>query len=836
MKQFDITGMTCAACSSRVEKAVSVVPGVTSCSVNLLTNSMTVEGDVNCETVINAVEKAGYGAKEKSENMHEDNAKSHNKEENGEERTLIHCLVFSVALLLVLMYFSMGQMMFSLPLPDFFNENPVGLGMLQMLLCIAVMIINKRFFVNGLKGIMHKAPNMDTLVAMGSGVSFMYSTVVLFIMTYHMSRGNLSVVAEHSHGLYFESAAMILTFITVGKYLESRSKGKTTDAIKKLIKLTPDIAVIEINGEEKTVRVADIAVGDVFIVRAGESIPVDGEIIKGSCTVNESALTGESIPSEKEVGDKISAGTISVSGFVKCKATGVGNDTLLAGIIRTVSEATATKAPVAKTADKVAGIFVPTVILIAAITVIIWLILGENFEFSLARGISVLVISCPCALGLATPVAIMVGSGKGAKNGILFKSARSLEQSGKIKIVALDKTGTITKGEPVVTDIVPFYDITEDELLAVAYSIESKSEHPLAKAICKKAEERKTAQYEINDFCTHSGSGVSAEVNGKKLLAGNKEFVLKDITVSEKAKSEAEKLSLSGKTPMYFMLDGRLIGIIAVADEIKPDSAEAVRQLKNMGIYVVMLTGDNKITAEVIGKQAGVDKIYSDVLPDGKHKIIESLQKNGLTAMVGDGINDAPALTKADVGIAIGAGTDIAIDSADVVLIKGNLLDAVKSVRLGRLVLNNIKQNLFWAFGYNIIGIPLAAGAFMTLLGWSMNPAFGAAAMSVSSFLVVSNALRLNISDLSSDKKDKKIKTVKIQEEKTMTKTMRIEGMMCMHCESRVKKTLEAIEGVISADVSHEKNTAVLTLEKEIDNKILSEAVEAQDYKVLGIE
>lgn len=836
MKQFDITGMTCTACSSRVEKAVSVVPGVTSCSVNLLTNSMTVEGDVNCETVINAVEKAGYGAKEKSENMHEDNAKSHNKEENGEERTLIHCLGFSVALLLVLMYFSMGQMMFSLPLPGFFIENPVGLGMLQMLLCIAVMIINKRFFINGLKGIMHKAPNMDTLVAMGSGVSFMYSTVVLFIMTYHMSRGDLSVVAEHSHGLYFESAAMILTFITVGKYLESRSKGKTTDAIKKLIKLTPDIAVIEINGEEKTVRVADIAVGDVFIVRAGESIPVDGEIIKGSCTVNESALTGESIPSEKEVGDKISAGTISVSGFVKCKATGVGNDTLLAGIIRTVSEATATKAPVAKTADKVAGVFVPTVILIAAITVIIWLILGENFEFSLARGISVLVISCPCALGLATPVAIMVGSGKGAKNGILFKSARSLEQSGRIKIVALDKTGTITKGEPVVTDIVPFYDITEDELLAFAYSIESKSEHPLAKAICKKAEERKTAQYEINDFCTHSGSGVSAEVNGKKLLAGNKEFVLKDITVSENAKSEAEKLSLSGKTPMYFMLDGRLIGIIAVADEIKPDSAEAVRQLKNMGIYVVMLTGDNKITAEVIGKQAGVDKIYSDVLPDGKHKIIESLQKNGLTAMVGDGINDAPALTKADVGIAIGAGTDIAIDSADVVLIKGNLLDAVKSVRLGRFVLNNIKQNLFWAFGYNIIGIPLAAGAFMALLGWSMNPAFGAAAMSVSSFLVVSNALRLNISDLSSDKKDKKIKTVKIQEEKTMTKTMRIEGMMCMHCESRVKKTLEAIEGVISADVSHEKNTAVLTLEKEIDNKILSEAVEAQDYKVLGIE
>lgn len=840
MKHYDVTGMTCAACSSRVEKAVSGVDGVISCSVNLLTNSMTVEGDMSSDDVITAVERVGYGASEKGKNPSSVNndARASEGTQKKEENALASRLLISLAALLVLMYFSMGHNMLSLPVPSFLDNNPVGLGLLQMLLCIVVMLINKRFFVNGIKGVLHGAANMDTLVAMGSGVSFAYSTAVLFSMTYHISVGQIAEAAELLHGLYFESSAMILTLITVGKFLEARSKGKTTDAIKGLMRLTPDTAVVEINGEEKTVRVSDISVGDVFVVRAGDSIPVDGEVINGSCTVNESALTGESVPCEKEEGSKVSAGTVSTSGFVKCRATGVGNDTLLAGIIRTVSEASATKAPVAKTADKVAGVFVPAVILIAFLTVIIWLIIGKDFGYSLARGISVLVISCPCALGLATPVAIMVGSGMGAKNGVLFKNAKSLELAGKISIVALDKTGTITKGRPVVTDIIPLGGISEDELLKIAYSVESKSEHPLARAICEMAVERNIVAYEVTDFATFPGNGVFAVSEGKRILAGNKRFISEKNSVTDK-KTEltAEMLSADGKTPMFFAYDNFLAGIIAVADEIKPDSAEAVRQLKNMGIYTVMLTGDNKRTAEAIGRQADVDRIYSDVLPEGKHKIIEALQKYGLTAMVGDGINDAPALTKADVGIAIGAGTDIAIDSADVVLIKGSLIDAVKAVRLGRLVLKNIKQNLFWAFGYNIVGIPLAAGVFTALLGWSLNPAFGAAAMSLSSFLVVSNALRLNLFDLKNASKDRKINnTVVIKEEKTMTKTMKIEGMMCMHCEARVKKTLEAIDGVALAEVSHEKGTAVLTLKKAVDNKVLTEAIEAQDYKVLSIE
>ncbi len=838
MKNFDVTGMTCAACSARVEKAVSGVSGVTSCSVSLLTNSMSVEGNVSSAAVVAAVEKAGYGASERGEGQsrgRNDGESSRNTENRGEKALALR-LVLSLVVLIVLMYFSMGHNMLSLPVPFFLDGNPAGLGLLQMLLCIVVMIINKKFFVNGFRGIIHMAPNMDTLVAMGSGVSFIYSTAVLFVMTYYVSRGNQAEAAELSHGLYFESSAMILALITVGKFLEARSKGKTTDAIKGLMRLAPDTAVIEADGEEKTVKVSEIAVGDVFIVRAGDSIPADGAVIKGSCTVNEAALTGESIPAEKEEGDKVSAGTVSMSGFVKCRATGVGNDTLLAGIIKTVSDAAATKAPVAKTADRVAAVFVPAVILIALLTFVIWLLAGKELGFSLARGISVLVISCPCALGLATPVAIMVGSGMGAKNGVLFKSARSLEQAGKIKIVALDKTGTVTVGRPAVTDIIPFGGMADDELLKLAYSLEAKSEHPLARAICERAEELELGLYETEEFTTCPGNGVTAVFDGKAIAAGNKRFISEIVSLAPEAEKQAQKLSEDGKTPMFFVFDGVLVGIIAVADEIKPDSAEAVRQLKEMGIYTVMLTGDNGRTAEAIGRQAGVDRIYSDVLPDGKHGIIEKLQRSGLVAMVGDGINDAPALTRADVGIAIGAGTDIAIDSADVVLIRGSLLDAVKAVRLGRLVLRNIKQNLFWAFGYNIIGIPLAAGAFSALLGWSMEPAFGAAAMSVSSFLVVSNALRLNIFNLSSDKKDRKIRSVIIQEEKTMTRTMKIEGMMCMHCEARVKKTLEAIDGVISAEVSHEKNTAVLTLERDIDDSILVGAVEAQDYRVLGIE
>lgn len=833
MKQFDVTGMTCAACSARVEKAVSALDGVSSCAVSLLTNSMSVEGDVSDEKIISAVKKAGYGASLKGAKP--DTERDSGTDEKAEERSLRNRLIISVILLLVLMYFSMGHMI-SLPVPFFLNDNPAGLGLVQMLLSLAVMIINKRFFINGIKGIINRSPNMDTLVAMGSGVSFLYSTVILFYITFLLSRGKTAEAAHFAHEFYFESAAMILTLITMGKMLEARSKGKTTDALKALMKLTPKTANVLINGEEKTVDIADVAVGDIFVVRAGESIPVDGRVLKGHSAVNEAALTGESIPVDKEEYSSVSAGTINLSGYLECKATGVGSDTMLSKIIKTVSDAAATKAPVAKIADKVSGIFVPAVIIIAVITTVIWLILGESVGFSLARGISVLVISCPCALGLATPVAIMVGSGVGAKNGILFKTAASLENAGKIQIIALDKTGTVTEGKPVVTDIIPLGGFTEKELLGYAYSLEAGSEHPLAKAICKKASEEGSEKSEVTDFETLPGNGVRARLGNASLLGGSENFMMKSFSLSQNEKALTKSLAKEGKTPMFFAADGKLAGIIAVSDEIKKDSPEAIKQLKNMGLYVVMLTGDNPVTANAVGKKAGVDKVIAGVLPDGKFSVIASLQKDGLTAMVGDGINDAPALTRADVGIAIGAGSDIAIDSADIVLVKSSLTDAVKAIRLGRAVLRNIYQNLFWAFGYNLIGIPLAAGAFISLLNWSMNPMFGAAAMSISSFLVVTNALRLNFTNISSPKRDKKIKKVSVTEEKIMTKTMKIEGMMCMHCEARVKKTLEALDGVSEALVSHEKGTAVLTLSKDVADSVLIEAVTAQDYKVIGIE
>ncbi|MBQ3537276.1 MAG: heavy metal translocating P-type ATPase, partial [Clostridia bacterium] len=730
---------------------------------------------------------------------------------------------------------SMGHMMFSFPVPSFFDGNPIGLGILQMLLALTVMIINKRFFISGLKGIKNKSPNMDTLVAMGSGVSFLYSLAMLFGMTVYASRGKIDMAHELMGEFYFESAAMILTLISVGKMLEARSKGKTTDALKSLMKLAPNTATVVIDGKEETVDVSEVKKGDIFVVRPGESFPVDGKVIEGSGAVDESALTGESIPVEKHVGASVSAGTVNTSSVLHCEATGVGSETMLANIIRMVSEAASTKAPVAKAADKVSGIFVPVVISIAVITAVIWLILGQSFGFALARAISVLVISCPCALGLATPVAIMVGNGIGAKNGILFKTAASLEHAGKLKIVALDKTGTITKGQPAVTDVISF-GITENELLSLAYSAEIYSEHPLGKAVCRFAEEKGITRNDVSGFKALPGNGVSALFEGKELLAGSMSFIKSRIKDMGNAAGIAEKLAEEGKTPLLFCENGALKGIISVADELKEDSVEAIRQLKNMGLQVVMLTGDNKKTAAAIAKKAGIDVFFAGVLPDGKQAVITSLQKSGLTAMVGDGINDAPALTKADVGIAIGAGTDIAIDSADIVLVKSSLLDAVKAVRLGRAVLANIYQNLFWAFSYNIIGIPLAAGAFISLLGWSMDPMFGAAAMSFSSFFVVSNALRLNLRNINSPKRDRKIRKVNLQEEKPMTKTMKIEGMMCMHCEARVKKTLEAVEGVLSAEVSHEKGTAVITLSAPVSDGVLTEVITAQDYKVISVE
>ena len=860
MKQYTVTGMSCAACSARVEKAVSKVDGVTSCSVSLLTNSMGVEGSATDAQIVEAVEQAGYGASPKGTATESENDKANNSLEqlkaaqdalvDRETPKLVNRLIASLIFLVVLMYFSMGHMMWGWPLPEFFNGNHVAMGLLQLLLTVAVMVINQKFFISGFKGLIHGAPNMDTLVALGSAASFGYSVYALFAMTAAQVNGDMDAVMSYMHEFYFESAAMILALITVGKMLEAHSKGKTTDALKSLMQLAPKTATVVRNGVEQKISVDAVKKGDIFVVRPGENIPVDGEIIDGTTAVNESALTGESIPVDKQPKDAVSAATVNQSGFIKCRATRVGEDTTLSQIIQMVSDAAATKAPIAKIADRVSGVFVPAVITIAIITIIAWLIAGETVGFALARGISVLVISCPCALGLATPVAIMVGNGKGAKSGILFKTAASLEATGRTQIVALDKTGTITSGEPKVTDIVPdetFFEETGNHagaLLAIAASVEAKSEHPLAKAIMERAKTDEIAVAEVTDFSAVVGNGLTAILAGKMIKAGNLAFVSKFVEVSDDMRAKAVKFSKEGKTPLFFAADDRLCGIIAVADTIKEDSPEAVRQLKNMGIRVVMLTGDNEQTANAIGKQAGVDEVIAGVLPDGKEAVIRKLKKQGRVAMVGDGINDAPALTRADMGIAIGAGSDVAIDAADVVLMKSRLIDVPAAVRLSRATLTNIHENLFWAFFYNVIGIPLAAGLWYPLLGWKLNPMFGAAAMSLSSFCVVTNALRLNLCrvyDPKHDRKatpDRKNKTKKPNEseEKSMTKTMNIEGMMCGHCEARVKKALEALDAVSEAAVSHESGTAVVTLSSDISDEKLKETVEAEDYKVTSIQ
>lgn len=860
MKQYTVTGMSCAACSARVEKAVSKVDGVTSCSVSLLTNSMGVEGSATDAQIVEAVEQAGYGASPKGTATESDNDKANNSLEqlkaaqdalvDRETPKLRNRLIASLIFLVVLMYFSMGHMMWGWPLPEFFNGNHVAMGLLQLLLTVAVMVINQKFFISGFKGLIHGAPNMDTLVALGSAASFGYSVYALFAMTAAQVNGDMDAVMSYMHEFYFESAAMILALITVGKMLEAHSKGKTTDALKSLMQLAPKTATVVRDGVEQEISVDAVLKGDIFVVRPGENIPVDGEIIDGTTAVNESALTGESIPVDKQPKDAVSAATVNQSGFIKCRATRVGEDTTLSQIIQMVSDAAATKAPIAKIADRVSGVFVPAVITIAIITIIAWLIAGETVGFALARGISVLVISCPCALGLATPVAIMVGNGKGAKSGILFKTAASLEATGRTQIVALDKTGTITSGEPKVTDIVPdetFFEGTGNNagaLLAIAASVEAKSEHPLAKAIMERAKTDEIAVAEVTDFSAVVGNGLTATLAGKMIKAGNLAFVSKFVKVSDDMRAKAVEFSKEGKTPLFFAADDRLCGIIAVADTIKEDSPEAVRQLKNMGIRVVMLTGDNEQTANAIGKQAGVDEVIAGVLPDGKEAVIRKLKKQGRVAMVGDGINDAPALTRADMGIAIGAGSDVAIDAADVVLMKSRLIDVPAAVRLSRATLTNIHENLFWAFFYNVIGIPLAAGLWYPLLGWKLNPMFGAAAMSLSSFCVVTNALRLNLCrvyDPKHDRKatpDRKNKTDKPNEseEKSMTKTMNIEGMMCGHCEARVKKALEALDAVSEAAVSHESGTAVVTLSSDISDEKLKETVEAEDYKVTSIQ
>ena len=860
MKQYTVTGMSCAACSARVEKAVSKVDGVTSCSVSLLTNSMGVEGSATDAQIVEAVEQAGYGASPKGTATESENDKANNSLEqlkaaqdalvDRETPKLVNRLIASLIFLAVLMYFSMGHMMWGWPLPEFFNGNHVAMGLLQLLLTVAVMVINQKFFISGFKGLIHGAPNMDTLVALGSAASFGYSVYALFAMTAAQVNGDMDAVMSYMHEFYFESAAMILALITVGKMLEAHSKGKTTDALKSLMQLAPKTATVVRDGVEQEISVDAVKKGDIFVVRPGENIPVDGEIIDGTTAVNESALTGESIPVDKQPKDAVSAATVNQSGFIKCRATRVGEDTTLSQIIQMVSDAAATKAPIAKIADRVSGIFVPAVITIAIITIIAWLIAGETVGFALARGISVLVISCPCALGLATPVAIMVGNGKGAKSGILFKTAASLEATGRTQIVALDKTGTITSGEPKVTDIVPdetFFEGTgnnDGKLLAIAASVEAKSEHPLAKAIMERAKMDEIAAAEVTDFSAVVGNGLTATLAGKMIKAGNLAFVSKFVEVSDDMRAKAVEFSKEGKTPLFFAADDRLCGIIAVADTIKEDSPEAVRQLKNMGIRVVMLTGDNEQTANAIGKQAGVDEVIAGVLPDGKEAVIRKLKKQGRVAMVGDGINDAPALTRADMGIAIGAGSDVAIDAADVVLMKSRLIDVPAAVRLSRATLTNIHENLFWAFFYNVIGIPLAAGLWYPLLGWKLNPMFGAAAMSLSSFCVVTNALRLNLCrvyDPKHDRKatpDRKNKTNKPNEseEKSMTKTMNIEGMMCGHCEARVKKALEALDAVSEAVVSHESGTAVVTLSSDISDEKLKETVEAEDYKVTSIQ
>lgn len=832
MKKFNVTGMSCAACSSRVEKAVSKVEGVQSCSVSLLTNSMGVEGSASDESIIAAVEKAGYGASvagaEKKQSDETDQLK------DKDTPVLMHRLIASVGFLAVLMYISMGHMMLGWPLPNFFTDNHIAMGLVQLLLCVIIMVINQKFFISGFKGLIHRSPNMDTLVALGSGASFVYSVYALFAMTDAQVKGNAELVMSYMHEFYFESAAMILTLITVGKMLEAHSKGKTTNALKALLNLAPKKATLLIDGKETEVTVDKVKKSDVFVVRPGESIPVDAEITDGSTAVDESALTGESIPVDKVVGDTVSAGTINKSGFIKCSATAVGEDTALSQIIKMVSDAAATKAPVAKIADKVSGVFVPAVIVIALITIAVWLLCGQTVGYALARGISVLVISCPCALGLATPVAIMVGNGMGARKGILFKTAASLEEAGKTQIAVLDKTGTITKGEPKVTDIIPF-EITENELLKYAYSIEVKSEHPLAKAIIVKAEELSLNPYEVTDFKAESGNGLSAEYNGKRIIGGSKKYISSILGISNDILSKADKLSEEGKTPLFFMLDNKLLGIIAVADVIKEESPQAIKQLQNMGIKVVMLTGDNERTAKAVGKLAGVDEVTAGVMPDGKEKVVAELKKQGKVLMVGDGINDAPALTRADIGMAIGSGTDIAIDAADVVFMKSKLTDVPAAVRLSRKTLRNIHENLFWAFIYNVIGIPLAAGVWIPLLGWQLNPMFGAAAMSLSSFCVVTNALRLNFFDITNPKKDRKIKYKSKKDDNAMTKTMKIDGMMCSHCEGRVKQSLEGLAQVSQAEVSHEKGTAVVTLTAEVSNDVLKKTVEDQGYNVISI-
>ena len=858
MKQYTVTGMSCAACSTRVEKTVSKVPGVTSCSVSLLTNSMGVEGSATDQEIIKAVVDAGYGASAKDAGGEKKGGANSAAASEGaladhETPILKKRLLYSVGFLLVLMYFSMGHMMWNWPLPAFMDGNHVMMGLVQLYLTVIIMVINQKFFINGFKSLFHGAPNMDTLVALGSFASFGYSSYALFAMTYAEHQGDAEAVMGYMHEFYFESAAMILTLITVGKMLEARSKGKTTDALKSLMKLSPKTAVVEKEGKETEVPVEQVRIGDVFVVRPGENIPVDGIVLEGNSAVNEAALTGESIPVDKQAGDRVFAATINQSGFIRCEATRVGEDTTLSQIIRMVSDAAATKAPIAKVADKVSGIFVPAVISIAVLTVIVWLIAGESVGFALARGISVLVISCPCALGLATPVAIMVGNGMGAKNGILFKTAVSLEETGKVEIVALDKTGTITSGEPKVTDVLAADGTSEEELLKLAYSLESRSEHPLAKAIVAYGAEKQAEQIPVSEFKALPGNGLEGKVGDADVKGGSLKFAQSQTEISEKIKSQAEKLAEEGKTPLMFLKNGILAGMIAVADVIREDSPQAVKELQNMGIEVVMLTGDNECTAKAIGRQAGVDRVIAGVLPDGKEEVIRRLKEQGKVAMVGDGINDAPALTRADMGIAIGAGADVAIDAADVVLVKSRLSDVPAAIRLSRGTLRNIHENLFWAFFYNVIGIPLAAGIWIPIFGWKLNPMFGAAAMSLSSFCVVTNALRLNLLNIKDSRKDKKIRrkaaapagavvaaaeinTETKKENKTMTKTMKIEGMMCGHCEAAVKKALEALDGVASAEVSHEKGTAVVTLDKDVDNAVLTKAVEDKDYKVVSVQ
>ena len=859
MEQYNVTGMSCAACSARVEKAVKKVPGVTSCSVSLLTNSMGVEGTASPAAILSAVQEAGYGASPKNASASKTSDASADLDALADRETpkLKRRLIASLGFLLVLMYFSMGHMMWGWPLPHWFDGNHVAMGLVQLLLAGIVMVINQKFFINGFKGLLHGSPNMDTLVAMGSMASFVWSTYALFAMTRAQVDGNSELVMHYMMEFYFESAAMILTLITVGKMLEARSKGKTTDALKSLMKLAPKTATLLRDGAEVTVPIEQVQKGDIFVVRPGENIPVDGIVLEGTSAVNESALTGESIPVDKAAGDKVSAATTNQSGFLQCRATRVGEDTTLAQIIRMVSDAAATKAPIAKIADTVSGFFVPAVITIAVVTTIVWLLLGRELGYALARGISVLVISCPCALGLATPVAIMVGNGLGAKNGILFKTAASLEAAGRTQIVALDKTGTITSGEPRVTDILPAEGVSESELLTLAASLEQKSEHPLAKAVLAYAETETIACPDVTDFAALPGNGLSARLDGMEIYGGNAEFIAAKASVPAELQAEAARLAAEGKTPLFFGGAGRLMGVIAVADTLKEDSPRAIRELQNMGIRVVMLTGDNQRTADAIGRQAGVDEVIAGVLPDGKEAVIRKLQESGKVAMVGDGINDAPALTRADTGIAIGAGTDVAIDAADVVLMNSRLSDVPAAIRLSRATLRNIHENLFWAFIYNIIGIPLAAGVFIPF-GLTLNPMFGAAAMSLSSFCVVSNALRLNLFDLHSTKHDRKPKSAAlpaapvqpaaaentaepisapvVKEDNAMKKTLHVEGMMCCHCEARVKKALEALPAVDAAVVSHEAGTAIVTLNAEVSDADLKKAVEDQDYKVTGIE